>query len=248
MTFAAHSPLIDASRTLARELDRLEFGGPVHTTYQPLHYAREPHERWLRKFGGVPKRYLLLGMNPGPFGMGQTGVPFGDVGFVRDWIGIEAPVAVPGRVHPKRPITGFACTRSEGSGRRLWGWARAHWGPAENFFADFFAHNYCPLWWVDDGGRNLTPDKFPRAVTAEMFAACDRALRAVVSALRPEIVFGVGAFAAARARTALPAGTRIEQLLHPSPASPLANKNWAGEVEAVLARCGVLVPPAAVKR
>lgn len=233
--------LVDLSRTLAFELDALPFGPPVHTTYNPLVYAREPHERWLRLRGQGPKKYLLLGMNPGPFGMGQTGVPFGDVAMVRDWIGVSGHVEQPQRHHPKRPIVGFDLTRSEGSGKRLWGWARDRWGSADAFFADFFAQNYCPLWWVDDGGRNLTPDKFPRSVTDPMFGSCDRALRGVVEALQPQIVFGVGAFAAARAREVVGGVVRVEQILHPSPASPLANKNWAGEVEAVFARCGVKV-------
>ena len=127
-------------------------------------YARAPHEQYLRRYGDArPSRVLLMGMNPGPFGMAQTGVPFGDVRMVRDFLGIEAPVARPPREHPARPITGFACARSEVSGTRLWGWARDRFGTAERFFERFFVVNYCPLVFMEESGRNRTPDKLPPA-------------------------------------------------------------------------------------
>jgi single-strand selective monofunctional uracil DNA glycosylase len=238
------SPLVAVSRTLCETVDSFTFEAPVHTTYNPLRYARRSHELWLNRYGRPPKRWLLLGMNPGPFGMGQTGVPFGDVPAVRDFLGITAPVDVPAHFHPKRPIEGFALKRREGSGKRLWGWAEERWGNADNFLAEFFVHNYCPLFWVDEGGRNLTPDGLRKSEVDQLFAACDDALRSYVAILQPEIVFGVGAFAAARARLVLGPNTRVEQILHPSPASPLANRNWTGEVERVMTECGVSIPQA----
>ena len=38
----------------------------------------------------MAKRVVFLGMNPGPFGMAQVGVPFGEVAAVRDWLRIDA--------------------------------------------------------------------------------------------------------------------------------------------------------------
>ena len=67
------------SRALARDVQTLDFSGPVTHVYNPLEYARAPHEAYLERWGRGPKRVVLLGMNPGPFGMAQTGVPFGDV-------------------------------------------------------------------------------------------------------------------------------------------------------------------------
>ena len=81
-------------------------------------------------------------MNPGPFGMVQTGVPLGEIAAVRDWMGIEATVEKPATENPKRPIEGFACTRSEVSGRRLWGLFAERFGTAEAFFTDHFVANY----------------------------------------------------------------------------------------------------------
>jgi len=184
---------------------------------------------------------VLLGMNPGPFGMAQTGVPFGDVGMVRDWLGIDAPVGRPAREHPKRPVQGFACPRGEVSGRRLWGWARARFGAPEGFFARFFVANYCPLVFMEESGRNLTPDKLPRAERERLFAACDRALRACVAELRPRYVVGIGGFAAGRAAAALAAtGVGLGTAPHPSPASPAANRGWEALMDRALAGLGIL--------
>lgn len=230
--------LVAVSRTLAAEVDGLAFAEPVTHVYNPLVYARAPHEAYLERYGRSRKRALLLGMNPGPFGMAQTGVPFGDVPSVRDWLGIEAAVSRPPSEHPKRPISGFGCARREVSGSRLWGWAQ-EFGPPEAFFRTYFVWNYCPLAFVEQSGRNRTPDKLAADERAPLFAACDRALSRVVEALEPEAVVGVGAFATERATAALGAGLPVFSVLHPSPASPLANKGWAESVRAKLESYGL---------
>lgn len=232
--------VIDAAKTLAGTVDRLKFGAPVAFVYNPLDYAWAAHEAYLCQFANTPKRIVFLGMNPGPFGMAQTGVPFGEVAAVRDWMGITATIAQPKRVHPKRPIEGFACARSEVSGRRLWGLFAERFRTAEQFFADHFVVNYCPLAFMDEGGRNLTPDKFPAAETARLYAPCDEHLREVIAALQPEWLIGVGDFAEKRARLALD-GTpvRFGRILHPSPASPAANRDWAGAATKQLQALGV---------
>jgi single-strand selective monofunctional uracil DNA glycosylase len=182
-------------------------------------------------------------MNPGPFGMAQTGVPFGDVAMVRDWLGIEGAVGRPEPEHPRRPVLGFGCPRSEVSGTRLWGWARDRFGTPEAFFSRFFVLNYCPLAFLEQSGRNRTPDRLPPAERAPLFAACDRALRDGVELLRPRAVVGVGRFAADRARAAL-AGLElpIGTILHPSPANPEANRDWEATVDRQLATMNLWPP------
>lgn len=237
--------LIETAQALRSEVAALAFAPPVARVYDPLHYAWAPHRLYLERFGQGPRKVLLLGMNPGPFGMAQTGVPFGDVEMVRDWLGIELPVEVPQDVHPKRPVLGFECPRREVSGQRLWGWARARFGTADRFFAHYFVANYCPLVFMTDTGRNLTPDALPAAEREPLFAACDRALRATVVALQPELVIGVGRFAEERARAALDDDAlRIGRILHPSPASPAANRDWAGQAEGALLSLGAPLPDA----
>jgi single-strand selective monofunctional uracil DNA glycosylase len=233
----------DALRTAARRLSRdvgpLHFSTPVTHVYDPLGYARLAYEAYLDAYATTPKRVLFLGMNPGPFGMAQTGVPFGDVCRVRDFLHIEAPVARPAAEHPKRPVQGFACPRGEVSGARLWDAIARRFGTAERFFADHFVANYCPLLFLEDSGRNRTPDKLRAAEREPLFAACDRHLHRLVEVLEPTWVIGVGAFAEARAREALGDSARIGRILHPSPASPRAQRDWAGQVLRELAAQGV---------
>ena len=232
--------LVSVSRRLSARVARLKFGAPVTHVYNPLEYARTAHERYLERYGSAPKEAVFVGMNPGPFGMAQTGVPFGDVKMVRDWMGISLPVDSPKGQHPKRPIQGFDCARSEVSGTRLWGWAKDRFGTADAFFKRFFVLNYCPLCFMEDSGRNCTPDGLARAEREPLFQACDEALRESVEILKPRLVVGVGQFAMKRAQIAL-AGldVKVGCILHPSPQSPKANTGWAKIVELELAALGV---------
>lgn len=236
----APAALLEASDALVRALARLRFAAPVTHVYQPLEYARAAWVSYLERYGAGPKQVVLVGMNPGPFGMAQTGVPFGEVEEVRDWLRIDAPIGRPRREHPKRPVEGFACTRREVSGQRLWGWARARFEKPERFFTRFFVANYCPLLFLEASGRNRTPDKLPAAERAPLEAACDVALQRTVEILRPRLVVGVGGFAEARARAALAGlGVAIGRIPHPSPASPAANRGWAPQAERALRELGV---------
>jgi len=232
--------LISAARDLSAAVARLRFGQPVSHVYNPLEYAWAPHEQYLRRYGDSHKRVVFLGMNPGPFGMAQNGVPFGDGAMVRDWLGIKAPIGKPRHEHPRRPIEGFALTRSEVSGQRLWGAVAKHFGTPERFFKKHFVGNYCPLCFLEQSGRNRTPDKLAATERAALYAACDDHLRRVAATLQPEWVIGIGRFAEQRATAAL-AGVdvKIASVLHPSPASPAANQGWAETVQRQLGALGL---------
>ncbi len=232
--------LIDAAHRLRRAVEPLRFAPPVTHVYNPLDYARRAHQRYLRRFGSGRKRVLFLGMNPGPFGMAQTGIPFGEVASVRDWMGIEERIDSPREPHPARPIEGFGCRRSEVSGARLWGAVADRFIRPEAFFRDHFVANYCPLVFMEASGRNRTPDKLAPAEREPLYAACDAHLVRVARILEPEWVIGVGRFAEERARDALrETEVRIGRILHPSPASPLANRDWAGSVRRELEALGL---------
>lgn len=225
---------------LSKDLQSLDFGPPVTHVYNPLEYAREAYEQYLSRYGRLPKEVVLLGMNPGPWGMAQTGVPFGEVAAVKDWLRIEAQVGTPGRMHPRRPIQGFACPRSEVSGRRLWGWAKKRYGQPERFFARFFVANYCPLLFIESSGRNRTPDNLPIAEKRPLLDICDRALRRTIQHIGPRYVFGIGRFAEERARTVLSGlDVTIGRITHPSPANPKANKGWESLIEQELSTLGI---------
>lgn len=237
-----HPPLVAAARRLTTALAKQRFAAPVAHVYRPLVYARTLHEAYLTRFGQGPKRVLLLGMNPGPWGMAQTGVPFGEVAAVRDWMGLAGTVKQPEHPHPKRPVAGLNSERSEVSGRRLWGLMRERFGSPEAFHAQHFVVNFCPLVFMDAGARNLTPDKLPAAERAGLEAACDAHLRRVVKILAPQHVVGIGKWAEKRATYALTGvkqPLKISTVLHPSPASPAANRGWAAAAVKQLTDAGV---------
>jgi single-strand selective monofunctional uracil DNA glycosylase len=232
--------VLRAAATLRDAVEPLRFSPPVTHVYNPLRYAWAAHALYANKFATTPKRALFLGMNPGPFGMAQTGVPFGEVSAVRDWMGVRAEIERPTREHPKRPVLGFDCPRCEISGQRLWGLFAQRFGPAEDFFRDHYVVNFCPLAFLEESGRNLTPDKLPKREAEKLFGACETHLRRVVEVLEPEWLVGVGGFAFARVQSLAETMPKLKtvQILHPSPASPAANRNWAALAAGQLERCG----------
>ncbi|MGH8128524.1 MAG: uracil-DNA glycosylase family protein [Gammaproteobacteria bacterium] len=226
--------VVDIARRLGRDAGRLEFATPSHV-YNPLQYAWTAHHAYLEQFGNGVGRVLLLGMNPGPWGMAQTGVPFGDVVMAREWLGIEASLGSPlPAQHPKYPIMGFDCHRREGSGSRLWGWARERFEKPERFFERFFVWNYCPLLFIGDG-RNMTPEKLRRAEADALTTVCNAALRSLLNSMGPVAVVGIGRYAERRAREVALDGVPVGYLPHPSPASPAANRDWPALAESALA-------------
>lgn len=231
--------LVGISRRLSRATVRLRFSDPVAYSYAPLEYARDLHEQYLA-LARAPIHALFIGMNPGPFGMVQTGVPFGEIGAVRTYLGIDGTVKAPRSTHPKRPVEGLACARSEVSGRRFWGLMSEEFPRAEDFFRRAFVWNWCPLAFLSASGANLTPDKFPRVEREALEIHCDRAIREIHRVLAPEVVIGVGAFASACASRALEdCSVRFDTVLHPSPASPAANRGWAKAARVALRRAGL---------
>ncbi len=231
-----------AARRLGRQAAAVDFSAAVPWVYNPVDYAWNPHAQYLQRFANSSCRVLFLGMNPGPWGMAQTGVPFGEVAAVRDWLQIDAPVRKPSPEHPKRPIEGLACQRSEVSGKRLWGLFADRYATAEEFFEEHFVANYCPLIFMEASARNVTPDKLPADCRGPLLRACDAHLIELINALTPEWLIGIGAFAENCARRVAPevsSPPRLGRILHPSPASPAANRDWAGTATGQLQKLGV---------
>ncbi|MEN8006453.1 MAG: uracil-DNA glycosylase family protein [Candidatus Krumholzibacteriota bacterium] len=241
--------VLAAATDLCDEVDDLGFSDPVAWVYNPLRYAWPLHEQYVRRWGASPRRVLMLGMNPGPWGMAQTGVPFGEIAAVKEFLDLDGQVGRPDPEHPKRPVQGLDCPRSEVSGRRLWGYFGERFGGPEGFFADHFIVNYCPLVFMEESARNRTPDKLPASESVPLFAACDRRLVRLVDLYQPEWVIGVGGFARKKLDSLFgskaPRGAlehvpaRIGTVLHPSPASPAANRGWAPAAEKQLTGQGV---------
>jgi single-strand selective monofunctional uracil DNA glycosylase len=231
------------ARRLSRNLRVERVGASVACTYDPLDYAWTAHAAFLAQARPRP-RALLLGMNPGPFGMVQTGVPFGEVEAVRTFLGITSGVRPPARMHPRRPVLGFDCPRSEVSGRRFWGLMRKAFGTRRRFFRAAFVWNWCPLAFTAASGANITPDHLPSASRKRIERTCDAALRDVIETLEPAMVIGIGAFARDAATRAIGNRLPVHMVLHPSPASPAANRGWEAQARRQLRACGLLRGPA----
>ena len=234
----ADEDLVSVMERLKSRVKRLRFGDPVAYVYNPLEYAWPVARAYFERYGRGPKDVLFLGMNPGPFGMGQTGVPFGEVAAVRDYLQLTGDIIAPRRVHAKRPVLGFDCPRSEVSGQRLWGaFAKRH-PEADAFFARAFVLNYCPLLFLGESGVNITHDKVAKEERHKLEAVCDKALAETIRVLQPKHIVGVGMYAAKRA-SLVTGSDAIITMPHPSPASPAANKGWEKAARKALVEAGL---------
>ena len=247
--------LIHAAKQLStlcdQQISRIEKKTIVAHATNPLNYAWQHHEQFLRNWGGLGAKTLLLGMNPGPWGMAQSGVPFGSTDIAKNQLQIKPyKLTTPENAHPKRPIVGLDLARQEISGQRLWSLMFDHYGDGESVFSNIFVVNHCPLLLLGESGKNLTPDNLPISVMKTVLNACDKHLQQVVEIMGIERIIGVGKYAEKRACLAFNAdktglGTTasgrkitISSCWHPSPASPLANRNdgadWRANVISVL--------------
>lgn len=222
-----------AAARLRDALDGYPLPRGVAYAYHPLRYAWDAHAAFLSRYGEGAGRAVFVGMNPGPWGMTQSGVPLADPALAREWMGVQGRVESPPHAHPKVPVLGYASTRRDPTGAKFYGWARRRYGTAAAFFAEAFVLNYCPLLFLDEAGRNVTLPQVPKAAAAPLFAACDAHLAAMLRALRPRRVLPMGAFAAARVRGVLEAeklDVPLRQVRHPSPANPANNAGWGDDV------------------
>lgn len=229
--FSFSDVLVERTKEFSEVVGRLRFSFNGYV-YNPLAYAWAMHEAYLRRYVHQGVNVLLLGMNPGPFGMAQTGVPFGEVSAVRDWMELDEPVGKPVAEHPARPVLGLGVGRSEVSGKRLWGLMADRFGTAERFFASHAVMNYCPLVFVDAGktGKNIIPEKLVKDQRIALESLCDAYLDAVITLVEPKHLVGIGRYAqrkleGAAARIGTP--VRVTSILHPSPGNPQANAGWA---------------------
>ena len=219
----------------------MESEGVADCVYNPLMYAWDIHEEFIRISGGSGAKTILMGMNPGPHGMGQMGIPFAATSVVRDLLGISGiDVSKPAISHSRRPVNGLVHPKEEVSGTRLWGLLQDRYGDAEQIFQNVFIVNHCPLMILHGPrGTNVTPNNVSGPVVRDLLERCDQHLMEVVIALGAEQVVGIGKYAEKRAKVALgEMGIRVRTCWHPSPASPLANRNggkdWRENVSAVL--------------
>ena len=208
---------------IIKDNDNIEFA------YNPLNYAWEPHKKYLENYGSLGAKTIVMGMNPG-HGMGNTGIPFGCPEKVSKYLNITGlKVKEPVKVHPKRRINGLECEKPEISGKRILGLIEDIYGPPKNAFKNVFVLNHFPLWMFNSAGQNITPDKLKKSSAEDIFKICNKYLSDIINMLNAKKIIGVGKYANKMAHIAIKEnnleGIIIEEIPHPSPANPLANKD-----------------------
>ncbi len=207
--------------------------------YNPLLYASKMAYAYIEEYAVSPTKYLFLGMNPGPFGMAQTGIPFGEVNAVKSYLKLNEPIESPKKEHPNRKVEGLDIKRSEVSGLRFWTLMQTHFKEAKEMRGEIYVANYCPLLFLSPvkTARNITPDKLSKETREVLYKVCDQYLFDTIDLLNCEKLIGIGKFAEKKLKNdKIP----YYSILHPSPASPLANRGWQEQAEKQLKEIGVL--------
>lgn len=234
--------LIERTKLFSQQVDTLKFSCDCYI-YNPLDYAWQMHEAYLRRYLAEPVKTVLLGMNPGPFGMAQNGVPFGEVHAVRDFLHLDMPIGKPLSEHLKRPVLGMQIQRSEVSGKRLWGLLQGYYKTADAMIGQMGVINYCPLVFIDrkSTAKNITPDKLPKTEQLALQTICNSYLLDVIDILNPTYLIGVGLYATQKLESVLQnrADFTIGRIIHPSGGNPQANSGWNEKTTAVFRELGI---------
>ncbi|XP_058130049.1 single-strand selective monofunctional uracil DNA glycosylase [Anopheles ziemanni] len=229
---------------LSAGLRKIVLPSNVAACYDPIDYAAEIHSAYLERFLDGPKPVLFVGMNPGPWGMCQTGVPFGYVPAVRDWMGLRGTVSKPTPELPARPVEGLSCTREEQSGKRWWGLFQELCGTPEAFFRSCFVYNLCPLAFFHDSGRNITPSELKGKAKGEIQTISEQYLSIALTVLKPQIIISVGRYTEDRVKSLIKQQKLNPSIVthcmpHPSPRS-LNNTNWNEKAKVWLTDHGIM--------
>ena len=183
-----------------------------------------------RKFGQCVFTYTAANFRELLYIISASGVPFGEVSVVNNWLKINGVVGKPKVEHPKRQIEGLNCKRREVSGERFWNFIKSVSGTPEIFFKNCLVYNHCPLIFMGKSGKNVTPPDMKIDVRNKLLQLCDETLKDVIELYSVKHIVGLGRFAETRAKKVvndnLIKNVDVSFLIHPSPASPAANKGW----------------------
>ncbi len=233
--------LIELTKSFTKEIENVRKSiDEDYYIYNPLVYANEMFFEYIREYVAFPTKYLFLGMNPGPFGMTQTGIPFGEINIVLEYLKLNKPIDSPTIEHPNRKIEGLNINRSEISGKRLWGYIKQKYPNPYEMRNNIYIANYCPLVFLSSQktAKNITPNKLKKETRLKIDNICDQYLFETIDLLECEKLIGIGKYAMGKLKNdKIP----FSSILHPSPASPLANKGWAEQAEKQLLDFGVIL-------
>nr|XP_022920875.1 single-strand selective monofunctional uracil DNA glycosylase-like [Onthophagus taurus] len=228
---------LNYEQQLSLELNNLTFSFPVHYIYNPLEYAWEPHSTFVKTYCKGTKDVLFLGLNPGPWGMCQTGIPFGEVNISKEWLKMNGEVEKPKDECPKKQIKGFECHRSEESGKRFYGFFKNLCRTPEAFFKNAFVYNLCPLAFMKKESANITPHELKGQIKKDIENICGKTLVDILKLLDIKIIVALGRYTEKQA-IEITQGFQLGHIKviympHPSP-RVVGNNNWAEKAQNVL--------------
>ncbi len=167
-----------------------------HIVYNVFEYAWQGWEAYIHKCAKLSAKIMLLGINPGPHGMLQTGIPFGSISAVRNYIGIhDADIKQPTVLHKNRPVDGMKYTKEEQSGLLLWNTIESLFTNSLNFFSHCFVINYCPLAFFTQKGENITPDKLGTEERKDVEHRCTSHLLEYLNIFNTSLILAIGRYA-----------------------------------------------------
>jgi len=143
--------------------------------WNPGLYGEPWHSRFRRCYPPAARPLVLFGLNPGPYGMAQTGIPFTDIrrlvsalpALVAELRNAGKRLEVPGLAPVSLPP--YLSRTFEASSVRVYRFLERSWGDAERGWREVVAANPCPLLFIDtETGKNRTPaDLRPRLARLE---------------------------------------------------------------------------------
>jgi len=197
---------------------------PDIVVINPLEYLWLQYGYYTSCYHNQYPRAMIIGMNPGPKGMSQTGIPFGSPNIIpsilpnkslfneiRDNEG--SPVS-----SPHRRITGPSNTTVEVSGNRLWSALIKRYGDFKSITSEIFVDNICPLLFLcgKNGSKNLTPDKLtPSPAKIILIRLCTERLQKIYQCLgEPSNIVALGRWSHKFLEKMFPK-VRVTYILHP---------------------------------
>jgi single-strand selective monofunctional uracil DNA glycosylase len=159
--------------------------------WNPGLYAASWHALFRKEYPASAGCILVFGLNPGPYGMAQTGIPFTDLKRLREHLprlakGLERRgCSLAGVGLAPRSLRPYLSRTFESSAVRVYRFLSRGWGSAEDGWRSVVVANPCSLLFMDAAGENRTPADLVGAVsrrTGSLVAA--RRLRERCNALR----------------------------------------------------------------
>jgi len=174
------------SQSVIRFFKELEFSGSLPPGISIMNpFRNNPHilpviTQFYKKFyNDTNQRYLIMGINPGRFGAGVTGIPFTDSKRLAEKCGLSIP----------------GLKTFETSSVFVYEMIEAFGGVAQ-FYNKFFISAVCPLGFilVNDKGKNINYNYYddPKLTTAVKGFITDSLVRQLEFGIRKETCFCLG--------------------------------------------------------